>query len=71
MTKTNANSDEQHLRQQELHIVTSKPPPASAFNVCNWLSSKECGDTGSWKNVLEEFILQSDLESPPPPTPMV
>lgn len=69
MTEINANSDEQHLGQQELHVVTSKPPPASAFNGFNWLSFKEREHTGSWENVLEEHILQSDLEPPRPQPP--
>lgn len=33
MTEINANSDEQHLGQQELHVVTLKPPPASLLMV--------------------------------------
>lgn len=70
MTETNANSDVQHLGQQELHVVTSKPP-APAFNGFNWLSFNECEDKWSWTNVLEEHILQSDLEPPQFQLPMV
>lgn len=47
MTERNADSGEQHLRQQELHVVTSESPPASAFSGFNGLSFKEHEDTGS------------------------
>lgn len=68
MTETNANSDEQHLGQQELHVVTSKPPPGSAFDGFNWLSFNECKDRKIGKMFWKSTFC-SQTWNPPAPSP--